>query len=138
MNILIIDKFPVFRKGLSCYLKDRFASACIHEASDPGSVPVKYLASGVTLVFLGMNGRARCGDKIAIAEIRNRYPVAKLIIYDENAELILGLSYLKFGSHAYVSKKAALSELNLCLLNLLARKRYISKEVFDFASMCDN
>lgn len=138
MNILIIDEFPVFRLGLSCYLKDRFGTACIQEASDPGSVPVKYVASDVTLVFLGMNGRARCGDKNAIAEIRSRYPVAKLIIYDENAELILGLSYLKFGSHAYVSKKAALSELNQCLVNLLAGKRYISKEVFDFASMCDN
>ncbi|WP_254560940.1 hypothetical protein [Dyadobacter diqingensis] len=138
MNILIIDKFPVFRKGLSCYLKDRFATACIQEASDPRSVPVKYLASGVALVFLGVNGRARCGNKNAIAKIRSRYSGAKLIIYDENAELILGLSYLKFGSHAYVSKKAALSELNQCLVNLLAGKRYISKEVFNVASMCVN
>lgn len=85
-----------------------------------------------------MNGQAKRGNKKAIIKIKNQYPAAKLIVYDENAELILGLSYLKLGSDAYVSKKAALLELNQCVENLLAGKKYISREVYSLASMCNN
>lgn len=138
MNILIIDKFPVFRMGLTVFFKENFSKVRVFEVSDHSSITLKLLPMPISLVVLGINGHARQSYQDAIVELRRRHPVAKIIIYDEHAELILGLSYLRLGSDAYVSKRAALLELNLCVQNLLAGKKFVSKEVFNLASICDN
>ncbi|WP_254561105.1 response regulator [Dyadobacter diqingensis] len=128
-NVLIIDRHPILRKGLSLFLKEHFRKITILEANTLTTFEEIYLNQKVDLLIIGINQNPGFEGVHEVIELRKRFAETALIIYDENPKATLILEYLKTGIDGYLGKQNGLEELLECINYVTNGNRYLSNSL---------
>jgi DNA-binding NarL/FixJ family response regulator len=128
-TIAIIDRHPILRAGLCAFLKDHLQNSRILLAGNPEHFVALYPGQKPDLFILGLNNGPKINNFGSIKELKTKFPVSSLIVYDEKADPALSRLYIKAGASGYLSKQDELEELQTCLRQVMAGRRYICREV---------
>jgi len=130
-TLAVIDKQPILRTGIRLFLKSNFNDITILTADSVESVIPLYSEYIPDLFILGMGIGPKAEYFDSIKAIRKQFPDAVILLYDQKPDTILLPLYLKAGVHGYISKQNDIEELDACIRQLLAGKKYICKQISD-------
>lgn len=128
MKIVIVDKFPILRLGLTLFLKEHFSEATVVELESIGPLKEGTAVDNGDLIILGTVPLSDTDYTDAICEIKLLNPRVKFIVYDEFHEAETILSCIEAGANGYLSKEANLIQLKECIREVLKGKKYIGTE----------
>ena len=129
IRIALIDKHPLFRKGLITELNANFTGIVVTESdklltlwdADTGFVP--------DIIIIGLDQLNPDRPAELVQLVRQLYPVATVIIVDYMPNPTMAHFFLSEGVMGYVSKDASVAELIDCIRLVMKGKRHVSPEV---------
>lgn len=131
MNIAIIDRYPMLRFGVINAVGDYFPKMGFVEFESIESMEVRAAKINFELIILGTGQDAGCDDLTAVKKLKELWPDANLIVYDEKLELTMISQYFAAGTHGYISKQAAPAELIECIQQVLNHQIYVNEQIVD-------
>jgi DNA-binding NarL/FixJ family response regulator len=128
MKILVIDNYPISRKGMSMILQAQFPEATINELD--GFTVAHHTRADFKpdLIVFAIGQLIQSQDRMPINRIRKNYPTSKVIVYDDNADYDMLVSSFRSGVDGYLSKKSDVNELLECIKKVLSGKKYATNE----------
>lgn len=127
MNVAVIDKHPVFRKGLNHIIHGNFEDVKILEADSVVHFYESFSDQNpdIFIIGVGQHGEERTIKPILM--IKKWYPSGNVIVYDEDHKPSLLISeYLKVGVNGYLTKESELDEILDCMKDVAGGKRYLN------------
>jgi two-component system invasion response regulator UvrY len=130
-TLAVIDKQPILRIGIRLFLKNNFNDITILTADTIENVTPLHSECSPDLFILGMGigPKTECFD--SIKAVKKKFPHAVILLYDQKPDTVLLPLYLKAGVHGYIAKQNDMEELDECIRQLLAGKKYICKQISD-------
>lgn len=129
MEIVLIDRHPIIRKGLEQVLNSNFNEANLFEAESIVDFHESFPNQFPDLVIIGVSNFRKENDLNFINLARKWYPKGSVIAYDDEIDLHMITQYLTSGVSGYLPKSAGVKELVDCVNQVLDGKRYLSAEV---------
>ncbi|MCE7042806.1 response regulator transcription factor [Dyadobacter sp. CY312] len=129
MRILIIDEYPIIRKGLSLLLRDHYSDSDIFELDNFKSIDTPGPDLTVDLIIVGINQVTVPENPGLINRMKQFFPGVSLIVYDEQVNSEMLINYLRSDVKGYLSKTNDLNELMICITDVLNGKKYVNSEV---------
>ncbi|MCE7059736.1 response regulator transcription factor [Dyadobacter sp. CY343] len=131
-TIVILDTHPVIRKGLARLLESNFETMQVIEAKNVAELGLAGTDLGRVLFIIIMNSDFEEDGTSPVFEVKAFNQAASIILYGEQTQPELVISYFKSGINGYLSKHKDLSELITCINTVVAGKRYVSADHMDF------
>jgi DNA-binding NarL/FixJ family response regulator len=124
VRVLIVDDFPVVRRGLAEILSESLRDARVGEANTADEA--LELAGkedwNLAVIDLGLPGR----DGLwLLEELRRRHPGIPALVLSDYPEAQLAVRCLRLGAAGYVTKDSAPSELAAAARRTLAGRMYV-------------
>lgn len=130
LQIAIIDKHPILRKGLDFILKANFNEVSILASESIIAFLKSPPAQNPDLIILGFSESANPNSSMSsVILTKERYPKAAVIVYDDKSDSPMIQLYLKAGVKGYLSKQNDVTKLVECIAMVMDGKRYISTKV---------
>lgn len=128
LRVLLVDDHSLVRAGMRSLLRDIADVEVVAEASDGAEALAAAERERPDVVLMdiamkGMNGLE------AAARLRERQPVAKVIILSMHTSEEYVLLALRAGAAAYLIKDSATSELELALKSVMRGETYLSPAI---------
>lgn len=127
MKILVIDKFPLIRIGLTIAIHNHFSNCEVEQFESFDVFQQSKIKFKPDLIIQGFPKERSSNLKI-IARVKAFYPKVGLIIYDEQPTSSLLIEYLQAGANAYLVKEGSIEELITCITDVAQGKRFINNE----------
>jgi DNA-binding NarL/FixJ family response regulator len=128
MKILLIDKHPIIRKGMTLILKTHFPDSLVCELDSfqtVDQIPADFKPDLIIFAFDHLN---RLYDQRLTKSVKKLYPASKIIIYDDDADYEMVVNCFKTGVDGYVSKKCDMNGLLECINKVLSGNKYATNE----------
>lgn len=103
MEILIVDKQAIVRRGLSSMLNSTGLARRIYEAESSHEAFKRVTQYPIEIVFIDINLPTRAGLEI-ISALRKQYPEIKILVISTFRNFYLINSILDLGVHGYIFK----------------------------------
>lgn len=132
LTIALIDRQPIMRFGLTCYLKNYYRDMTIIEADDIVSLFQSNPKQSPDLIIWGTHDEAKDTNFSILTKTQNLYPATSVIIYDDR---LINFNILYYSSSlvdGYLLKQNDPEELIVCVNKVLTGKKYISQELINF------
>jgi DNA-binding NarL/FixJ family response regulator len=128
MKILVIDKYPLIRIGLTIAIQNHFDNCEIEQSETLELFQSSQSKFIPDLIIQGFPKGDRESNLIVISRARAFYPKAGLIIYDEQPISSRLIEYIQAGADAYLVKEGTIEELISCITDVSNGKRFINNE----------
>ena len=125
IRVLIVDDFPVVRRGLIEILIREFKDAVCQEAENAQEAFTKVQAQSWDLLILDLTMPGRSGVDI-LRELKRVQPKLPLLVLSIHPEDQYGKRVLRAGASGYMNKDAAPEELIKAVHKVLSGGRYVS------------
>ena len=125
VRVLLVDDFPVVRRGMRSILEDSLPGVVVTEAGD-GDQALAALADPPDVVVLDLSMPGRSGIDL-LAEIKHRHPRLPVLIMSLHGEEQFAVRALRAGAAGYLTKAAAPELLVVAVQKVLRGGRYISE-----------
>lgn len=132
LTIALIDRQPIMRFGLICYLKNYYKEINIIEADDIVSCFQLYPEQLPQLIIWGIHEEVKEANFGMLNKTQNLYPETAVIIYDDR---LINFNILYYSSSlvdGYLLKQNDPEELIVCVNKVLTGKKYISQDLINF------
>jgi DNA-binding NarL/FixJ family response regulator len=130
MKIGIIDNFPIVRLGLKLVLRKYYLDTSIVEFKSSSFFSEENFGPD-DLIILGMSQAAGADNINVIVQLKEMYPMARLIGYDECMEPSMVITYMQSGLKGYLIKQMDIAKLEECIEEVSAGRTYINHEIMD-------
>ncbi|MCE7044634.1 response regulator transcription factor [Dyadobacter sp. CY312] len=124
LNIVIIDKHPIFRKGISLIVKDFNSEITVAEYFSFKEF-YKSRLEKVNIVILGLNSDEEFREISLGKNLKKHLAKSKLIICEASKKTDNIVEYLSLGMWGYLKKDNDVNEILECLATVLAGNKYI-------------
>lgn len=132
LTIALIDRQPIMRFGLTCYLKNYYSEINILEADDIISCFQSYPEQLPDLIIWGTHEEKLDGNFTMLGKTQNLYPKTAIVLYDDRLINFNILYYSPALVDGYLLKQNDPDELIVCVNKVLNGKKYISQELINF------
>jgi DNA-binding NarL/FixJ family response regulator len=129
VRVLLVDDFPVVRKGMKAILEDQLPAVAIAEAGD-GDQALAALADPFDVVVLDLSMPGRSGIDL-LAEIKHRHPKLPVLIMSLHGEEQFAIRALRAGAAGYLTKASAPDQLVGAVVKVARGGRYVSEALAD-------
>jgi DNA-binding NarL/FixJ family response regulator len=131
-NIIVLDTHPVIRRALTDLLRENFIGTQLIDAkniaefrkSDPTTVPAIFVVV--------INSDFEDEHISPLSELKTYYPNALVVLFGEEIDPELVISYFKSGVNGYLSKYGELTEMIACIKTVNLGKLYINGVDMEF------
>lgn len=129
IEILIISKYTIFRKGLCLLLLQQCPDASITELT--GTTPDEQNLPGAepSLVIVEIDKDSRPRSIEFLNYTKHVFPSAGIIVIDEYADFDSVIDYLQAGVNGYIHQEGNLPDFIRCVSDVLEGKKYIASEI---------
>lgn len=125
-NIAIIDSFPILRTGLTILLRNHLKKASFIEAAEPNGFELpRHPHECPDLIILGLNRRRYPDFHVVLGQVKANFPNTPVVVYSENLDSEIVLSYIRRELHGYVAKSTDCTEVVRCVEDVLRGRRYL-------------
>jgi len=124
-RILLVDDFPVVRRGVRAILEDQVPPCAVSEAGNADEA-LAALAQPFDAVVLDLSMPGRSGMDL-LAEIKHRFPKLPVLIMSLHGEEQFAVRALRAGASGYLTKAAAPEQLASAISKVARGGRYISE-----------
>jgi len=129
-SILIADDHAIIRRGLRFLIESHFGEMVIYETESTTGILTNLEKFQITHLILDM--QLQDGNAMEIFnEIRNRYPLLRILVYTMNPEDLFGKRMLQFGADGFLNKQSTEAEVIHALELFFRGKKYISESLQD-------
>jgi two-component system invasion response regulator UvrY len=128
-RVLLVDDYPVARKGMKAILEDSLDGIVVAEAAD-GDAALVALAQPFDAVVLDLSMPGRSGIDLLV-EIKHRFPRLPVLIMSFHGEEQFAVRALRAGAAGYLTKAAAPEQLVAAITKIVGGGRYITESVAD-------
>lgn len=125
ITIGIIDNYAIIRLGLNLILNQQLENPELLEADSISEFYAKYADKAFDVLILGNNSSVaqECFDEVA--SLRKYFPLAPLIVYDENMDQNLTVRYFELRAQGYISKQNIAGEVVNGIRAVMNRKQFL-------------
>lgn len=124
-RILLVDDFPVVRRGVRAILEDQVPPYAVSEAGNADEA-LAALEQPYDAVVLDLSMPGRSGIDL-LAEIKHRFPKLPVLIMSLHGEEQFAVRALRAGASGYLTKNAAPEQLATAISKIARGGRYISE-----------
>lgn len=127
LNIALIDKHPIFRKGVSLILTKYNSDIVIHEYSEFKEYYKSQFVK-TDLVILGINGESDFREIKSNKSLLKHLEKFKVIVYeteDINDHLV---ELLSLGIRGYLKKTCPVQEFLTCVTTVISGSKYVNNQ----------
>src|ERR1051326_1709766 len=121
--VLIIDPYPVARRGLRQTLTEEFRDVAFGEAGNAKEALLAVAKRPWDIVILDIAMPDRDGFEL-LREISGSAPKSKVLVLSAYVESEEGTHCMQLGAYGYISKRTSLSELVKAVRNVVAGRKY--------------
>lgn len=125
VRVLLVDDYPVVRKGMKAILEDQMPAVSIAEAGD-GDEALAALHEPFDAVVLDLSMPGRSGIDL-LAEIKHRYPKLPVLVMSLHGEEHFAVRALRAGASGYLTKASAPEQLVAAVVKVTHGGRYVSE-----------
>ncbi|PWJ54087.1 DNA-binding NarL/FixJ family response regulator [Dyadobacter jejuensis] len=125
MTIILVDKQPITRLGLRLLFRGLFKQANIMEFECLNQVKDLCSTTSQTILVLGFYNSDKTPHIRYIISAVQKFPLASIIVYDDNSDDPLVFKYFQIGISGYLAKQSSLHELSYCINDVVSGKKYI-------------
>lgn len=129
-RIVIAEDHTILREGLKSLLESNEKFTVVGEADNGRDAILQVGEQQPDLVIMDLSMPGLSGMD-AIKEVRDRYPVIKLLVLTVHSEEEYVMASLEAGANGYVLKDASHTELITAAERVLAGKTYLSADIAD-------
>jgi two-component system invasion response regulator UvrY len=127
-RVLLVDDYPVARKGMKAILEDNLDGITVAEAADGDQALVVLGQQSFDAVVLDLSMPGRSGIDL-LAEIKHRHPRLPVLIMSFHGEEQFAVRALRAGAAGYLTKAAAPEQLVAAITKIVGGGRYITEGV---------
>ncbi len=127
-NVIIVNAFPVARKGIKDSLCRNKSISVILESTEESEIRETLLKEKVDLVILDPDIPRGNGFEV-LRMIKTTVPEIPVLILTSLAEEHYGVTAFKDGASGYLSTESEIEELTFAAERLLTGKRYVSQKL---------
>jgi DNA-binding NarL/FixJ family response regulator len=124
-RVLIVDDFPVVRRGLAEILSESLRDARVGEASTAEEALELAAKEDWDLAVIDLSLPGRDGLWL-LEEMRRRHPGIPALVLSDYPEAQLAVRCMRLGAVGYVTKDSAPSELAAAAKKTLAGRKYVT------------
>jgi DNA-binding NarL/FixJ family response regulator len=128
MKILVIDKYPVLRIGLSVSIRTELNDCVVEHTESVSTFQENKADFNPDLIIQGLNMGTNEDDLKMVNSVKKKFPHTALIIYDENLNSSLLIEYLKAGVHGYLVKRSSIDDLLDCISAVMQGSVYYNSQ----------
>lgn len=128
MKIAVVDKHPLFRRGLILVLHKHFRDFTAAEADSLTNLRDSVPGFSADIVIIGLDQMAAKRHLEMIRLVKKNWPGGSVVIMDYALNPIQILRYLREGVMGCLAKDSSIEELIDCVTLVWKGKRYISTE----------
>jgi DNA-binding NarL/FixJ family response regulator len=128
MKILIIERYPLIRIGLTIAIGNHFKNCEIEQSETFDLFQNSQSKFIPDLIIQGFPKEHRDSNLQVITRIKATFPNVGLIIYDEQPTSSLLIDYLQAGANAYLVKEGSIEELITCITDVADGKHFVDHE----------
>ncbi len=132
INLLIVDDHAIIRRGIREVVRQNWATSTIDEAASVGEIFPALLRSRPEILLLDLHlGNSNAID--VLADIHERYPGMKVLVYSMSAERVFAQQVIARGAQGFLSKATDERDLIAAIDLVLAGGTYLSPALLDVA-----
>lgn len=124
-SFLLIDDHVVVRSGIKSMLSEIYKPVEIFEAENGRKAIQLLKEKKIDIIILDVHIPGTDTLEL-VEEIKESFPLSKVLIFSMSAEKIHAPRYLKSGARGFVSKESTMEELLKAINTVLDGRRYIS------------
>lgn len=132
MVFVLIDQYPILRRGLISFLSDRFENVAALELERIRPVSEDFQGN-IDLVIMSIDQSVESEYQYDIDYARKLWPGAALIVYDGEMDSGIALECFRLGVSAYITKDCGLVSLSECIRTVLSGKKYVDEKILSTA-----
>jgi two-component system invasion response regulator UvrY len=125
IRVLIVDDFPIVRRGLRALLSDEFHGAAFGEASNARQALEELRKKKWDVALLDITMPGKSGLDL-LKELKAEWPKLPVLVLSAHPEDQFAVRALKAGAGGYMTKESAPEELAKAIRKILAGGRYVS------------
>src|SRR5512136_674056 len=126
MQILIVDDYPIIRRGILQILKEHFGiEAVIHETGSENECLYELFLNAYNLILLDISLQHTSALDL-MEKLKSEMPVTEVLIMATHSEVNYALQTLKVGASGILTKQSSPEELIRAVVNILSGGKYIS------------
>jgi two-component system invasion response regulator UvrY len=128
LKVLVVDDFPLFRRGVRDLVTEGFPGAIIGEAGDAHEMleVLRREPWGMAVMDISMPGMKGLD---AIKQVKQEFPDLPVLILSMYSEEQYAIRMLKAGADGYLTKSSAPEELVKAITKLYGGGKYVSAEL---------
>lgn len=128
LKVLVVDDFPLFRRGVRDLVIEGFPGAIIGEAGDAHEMleVLRREPWGMAVMDISMPGMKGLD---AIKQVKQEFPDLPVLILSMYSEEQYAIRMLKAGADGYLTKSSAPEELVKAITKLYGGGKYVSAEL---------
>jgi DNA-binding NarL/FixJ family response regulator len=127
---LIADDHNIVRNGLSILIKEIFTQTVVFHAGNFNEINDQLDRNKIDILILDISFPE--GSSLSIlAEIKERFPDIRILIFSSFDEEIYALRYLKAGADGYISKLSTTQQIEEALHSIIKNGKYTSNKIRD-------
>jgi DNA-binding NarL/FixJ family response regulator len=127
-QVLIADRSPIFRLGMSSTLKQHFRSIQVHEAGNGDTLMQQFRTVSVDLLIMD-DLLFEMELRQLIKKLRLTNPATRILFFSDRGEEHFLSSMPKGGIYGYINKKAPSAQLIEAVETLVQGHHYFSQEL---------
>ena len=110
INVCIIDDHDIVRHGIKKLLESTGSIQVVQEARSPSEIMNRSTSDKIQVIILDLSFDGYC-DLSAIELMKNKIPLAEVLIFSMHDESVFGLQALKYKVKGYVNKQSNSNQL---------------------------
>jgi DNA-binding NarL/FixJ family response regulator len=127
---LIADDHSIVRNGLSILIKEIFTQTVVFHAGNFNEINDQLDRNEIDILILDISFPE--GSSLSIlAEIKERFPDIRILIFSSFDEEIYALRYLKAGADGYISKLSTPQQIEEAINGIIKNGKYTSNKIRD-------
>ena len=130
MKIVIIDRYPILRRGLSLFLSDHFSDLVTIECSCKEELRLHPSSTNIALIIIALNQSFDLNDIDEINGASRWCPTAKMVGYLESLNTSIIESYVTAGLSGYYSKQDNLEDFAAYLSKILTAEKLTKSALY--------
>jgi len=131
MKIVIIDRYPILRRGLSLFLTRHFSDLETIECSCKEELKLHSASTDIALIIIALNQSLDLNDIDEINGAKKWCPTAKMVGYLESPDPSTIEPYVTAGLSGYFSKQDNLEDFASYLSKILTGKKVTNAALYE-------
>ncbi|SEJ16055.1 hypothetical protein SAMN05216327_106403 [Dyadobacter sp. SG02] len=120
MNVVLIDKHPVFRTGIRLMLESQLKNINTLETGSMHGLTTANNLGDIDIVIIGLSEEQPEIDKVVLKRAMKKNPLASFIVYAAKPRLESVRLLMRMGVKGYLNKNGSPEELTMCMNAVVA------------------